>query len=79
MGQIKRIRVLNKSGDTAVEWGVESPEQIAAAADEFLRLRSAGATMFAVADDKTTRRIEEFDPHLAEDNIVAVYQMTGGC
>lgn len=74
----KRIRVLNRTGDTAVEWAVDSPEQIAAAADEFLRLQGAGATMIAVADDKSTRRITAFDPNLAESEIVAIYPMAGG-
>jgi hypothetical protein len=75
-----KIRVLNKRGDTAVLWTEDAPADIATAADEFLRLRQSGATMYAMADDKTARRLDEFPPggSLAEAEIVAIYPVTGG-
>ena len=75
------IRILNRNGDTAVKWDTESAEETANAADEFLRLQQRGCTMFAVGTVdgvKVNRRLDEFEPNLAEDQVIAIYQISGG-
>lgn len=71
------LRILDRTGDTAVEWtpGVETEERDAKT--KFDELAKMGFLMFAVeAPGKTGEQVRTFDPKAYE--IVAVPQYQGG-
>lgn len=72
------LRILDRTGDTAVEWapGVKTEEKAAEA--KFGEMQQLGYLMFAVPatkDEKPTQ-IRKFDPQ--EREIIAVPQYKGG-
>lgn len=71
------LRILDRTGDTAVEWapGVKTDEDNAKR--KFDELSKQGFLMFAVeAPGKTPEQVRTFDPKAFE--IVAVPQFKGG-
>lgn len=70
------MKILDPTGHSTVTWRPESPEEIAAAADQFVRAQSRGARAYATTPTGGTRLLERFDPQ-AKD-VVIVHPMVGG-
>lgn len=71
------LRILNHTGDVAVEWtpGVESEEAVAKT--KFDAMLAQGFALFAIeAPGKTPEQVRVFDPKAFE--IVATPQLQGG-
>ena len=66
--------VMGSNGHT--EWAVEDAEAVAVAERILGEYLAKGAAAFAVAPDKTSERIREFDPNAYE--IIVVPRIAGG-
>lgn len=71
------LRVLNRSGDTAVAWAIEDASSVAVAKTKFDELLGSGHLLFEVeAPGKTPEQVREFNPNAFE--IVATRPFKGG-
>ena len=70
------LRVLDRSGDTAVQWAPENQTETETAKQVFDRFAAAGYAMFRAEPGTTATQIREFDPEAKE--IVATRPFVGG-
>lgn len=71
------LRILNRSGDTAVAWAPEDTASVAVAKTKFDELVGQGHLMFEVkAPGRIPEQVREFDPKAFE--IVATRPFKGG-
>lgn len=70
-----RMRIMGRSGDTKVEWDIDSEEAVREAERIFREHTARGAYAFRVSG-KEAERVSAFDPHAQE--IVVLYPMAGG-
>lgn len=72
------MRVMGREGDTRVTWNARDVDEVAAAREQFDRLRARGFLAFAVGEGGAKgEQITEFDPN-AQKMILAP-PMAGGC
>lgn len=71
-----RMRIMGRSGDTKVDWDLDSEEAVKEAERIFSGHVARGAYAFRVEGGQTSERIESFDASARE--IVVLYPMSGG-
>ena len=71
-----RMRIMGRSGDTKVDWDLDSEEAVREAERIFREHINRGAYAFRVTDTQDSERIEQFDARASE--IVVLYPMSGG-
>lgn len=71
-----RMRIMGRSGDTKVDWDLDSEEAVREAERIFREHITRGAYAFRVTDTEDSERIEQFDARASE--IVVLYPMSGG-
>lgn len=71
-----RMRIMGRSGDTKVDWDLDSAEALREAERIFSGHVARGAYAFRVEGGETSERIEAFDP--SAHDIVVLYPMSGG-
>jgi hypothetical protein len=69
------MRIMGRSGDTKVDWDLDSEEAVREAERIFGEHMGRGAFAFRVQGNDS-ERIESFDPRAQE--IVVLYPMSGG-
>lgn len=70
------LSILDSSGDTAVMWDVESPEQVAAAKTKFDQTKPGHLAYRTDADGGNAEVIQKFDESAPQ--IVMSRQLVGG-
>lgn len=70
-----QMRVMGRKGDVATVWDTQVDTEVETARQEFIQKMKSGMLAFAVADDKSSKQIDEFNP---EADTVLVPQISGG-
>jgi hypothetical protein len=74
---MSELMVLDRTGDTRLQWDQESQDQVAAARKRFDELKAKGYASFKVnKNGNQGEQIDKFDP--TEERIVLLPQMVGG-
>ncbi|MBS1722700.1 MAG: hypothetical protein JSS66_06795 [Armatimonadetes bacterium] len=73
-----QMRVLDKTGDSAIQWDKNSPDEVAAAREAFNSLTAKGYTAYEASKsgEKTSKKLTEFDPDI--QRLVMVPKVKGG-
>ena len=70
------FRILDRNGDTTIEWDVKDKESVAKVRAEFERVVAEGYMTFRVDAPDSGELIREFDP--TAEAIIATSPMVGG-
>jgi hypothetical protein len=73
---MSKLRVLNQSGDTTLEWDVKDPISVEAVEKEFNQIIKEGYMAFKVDSPTEGELIRNFDPTAEE--IIMTAPMVGG-
>lgn len=73
---MSKLRVLNKSGDTTLEWDVEDAASVEVVKAQFNEIIKGGYMAFSVTSPTSGEQIRTFDPEAEE--IIMTAPMVGG-
>jgi len=73
---MSEMQVLDRTGHTKVEWDPENDAEVASARAMFTDMTGRGYRAFAAGNGKPGRRLDTFDPDVAE--MVLVPHIQGG-
>jgi len=71
------MKIIDRTGDTVVEWDIRNEQEVAVARSEFERLLTEGRTAYGYSGDSRVGDVmDTFDP--AVEQIVSRPQVVGG-